>query len=85
MTLERLCTLRGISIPRDLSIVSFNNSLFARLTSPRLTSIDLNSFQLGFEAASQLVSHIEHPTLMATKSIIPHRIIERESCSRLGG
>ena len=85
VTLERLCTLRGISIPRDLSIVSFNNSLFARLTSPRLTSIDLNSFQLGFEAASQLVSHIEHPTLMATKSIIPHRIIERESCSRLGG
>ena len=85
VTLERLCTLRGISIPHDLSIVSFNNSLFARLTSPRLTSIDLNSFQLGFEAASQLVSHIEHPTLMATKSIIPHRIIERESCSRLGG
>lgn len=85
VTLERLCTLRGISIPRDLSIVSFNNSLFARLTSPRLTSIDLNSFQLGFEAASQLVSHLEHPTLMATKSIIPHRIIERESCSRLGG
>lgn len=28
VTLERLCTLRGISIPRDLSIVSFNNSLF---------------------------------------------------------
>ena len=80
MTLERLCTLKGISIPRDLSIVSFNNSLFARLTSPCLTSVDLNSFQLGIEAASQLISHIDRPELMATKSIIPHRIVERESC-----
>ena len=80
VTLERVCLTRGLSIPEDISIISFNNSLFAKLTSPRLTSVDLNSFQLGIEAASQLISHIDHPELMATKSIIPHRIVERESC-----
>ena len=80
MTLERACLTHGLSIPRDISIISFNNSLFAKLTSPRLTSVDLNSFQLGIEAASQLISHIDRPELMATKSIIPHRIVERESC-----
>ena len=73
VTLERVCLTRGLSIPEDISIISFNNSLFAKLTSPRLTSVDLNSFQLGIEAASQLISHIDHPELMATKSIIPHR------------
>ena len=72
-----------LSIPKDISIISFNNSLFAKLTSPRLTSVDLNSFQLGIEAASQLISHVERPELMATKSIIPHRIVERESCRDL--
>ena len=43
VALERICVQRGLSVPEDLSIVSFNNSLFARLTSPQLTSIDINS------------------------------------------
>ena len=73
----------GISIPRDLSILSFNNSLFARLTSPQLTSIDVNSFQLGIEAASQMINHIENPNLLATKIIVPHYLIERNSCQAI--
>ena len=73
----------GLSIPKDISILSFNNSLFARLTSPQLTSIDVNSFQLGIEAASQVINHIENPNLMATKIIVPHTLIERDSCRRL--
>ena len=73
----------GISIPEDLSILSFNNSLFARLTSPQLTSIDINSGQLGMEAASQMISHIENPNLPATKIIVPHHLIERDSCRRI--
>ena len=47
VALERVCIEKGISIPEDLSIISFNNSLFARLTAPQLTSIDINSCQLG--------------------------------------
>lgn len=82
---ERACIDLGISIPDDLSIVSFNNSLLARLTSPQLTSIDINSFQLGIEAASQLINHIENPNLMATKIIVPHQLVERGTCKRKEG
>lgn len=80
VALERTCIEMGIVIPKDLSIISFNNSLFARLTSPQLTSIDINSIQLGIEAASQVINHIENPNLLATKIIVPHRLIERNSC-----
>lgn len=83
LALERACLQMGLRIPDDLSIVSFNNSLFAKLASPQLTSIDVNSFQLGFEAASQLINHVETPNLMATKIIVPHSIVERTSCRRL--
>ena len=69
-----------LSIPEDLSIISFNNSMIARLSHPQLTSVDINSFQLGIEAASQMINHIENPNLMATKIIVPHHIIERDSC-----
>ncbi len=81
VALERVCMEMGISIPKDLSILSFNNSLFARLTSPQLTSVDVNSLQLGTEAASQMINHIENPNLLATKIIVPHHIIERDSCA----
>ena len=80
VALERVCLETGLSIPEDLSIISFNNSLLARLTSPQLTSIDVNSCQLGIEAASQIINHIENPNLLATKIIIPHHLVERDSC-----
>ena len=80
VALERACIETGISIPKDLSIISFNNSLFARITSPQLTSIDINSVQLGIESASQVINHIENPNLLATKIIVPHKLIERNSC-----
>lgn len=80
VSLERVCLLNNLSIPKDLSIISFNNSLFARLTSPQLTSIDINSNQLGVEAAAQIIHHIENPGLVATKIIVPHHLIERDSC-----
>ncbi len=83
VALEQACAQKGFFIPKDLSIVSFNNSLFARITSPQLTSIDVNSHQLGIEAASQLINHIEHPNLLATKIIVPHSLIVRESCQSI--
>lgn len=83
VSLERVCMQHGLSIPEDISLLSFNNSLFARLTSPQLTSVDVNSFQLGIEAASQVINHIENPNLMATKTIVPHSMIERDSCRRM--
>ena len=45
--------------------------------------MDVNTFQLGFEAASQLINHAENPNLMATKIIAPHAIVERSSCRAL--
>ena len=85
LTLENICRDMNLSLPDDLSIVSFNNSLVARLTNPKLTSMDINSFQLGSEAASQMINHIENPNLMATKIIVPHYLVERESCQRVVG
>jgi len=80
VALERVCLQMGLSIPDDLSIISFNNSLLAQLTTPQLTSVDVNSLQLGYEAASQIANHADNPNLMASKIIVPHRIVVRGSC-----
>ena len=84
VALEKACIGLGLSIPGDVSILSFNNSLLARLTFPPLTSVDVNACQLGIEAAAQMISHVENPELVATKIIVPHHLVERESCAGTG-
>ncbi len=82
--LEKTSIGLGLSIPGDVSILSFNNSLLSRLTFPPLTSVDVNACQLGIEAAAQMISHVENPELVATKIIVPHHLVERESCAGTG-
>ena len=83
LALERVCAQMHLSIPEDVSIIAFNNSLYAQLASPQLTAVDINSFRLGQEAANQIINHAENPNLMATKVIVPHRIVERNSCRKI--
>lgn len=83
LVLEQVCTRMGLSVPEDISIMAFNNSIYTRLTTPALTCVDVNSVQLGYEAASQILNHAENPNLMATKIIVPHCIIERSSCMKI--
>lgn len=80
VSLEHACRECGLKVPDDVSIISFNNSLFAQLASPPITSIDINAAQLGTEAARQIVHHLENPNLAATKIIVPHKIVEHQSC-----
>jgi DNA-binding LacI/PurR family transcriptional regulator len=71
----------GIHIPEDLSIISFNNVLLAELSKPPLTSVDINIFDLGYEATKNLIQMIENPKEPKKRVIIPHHIVERSSCS----
>lgn len=83
LALERVCVQMGLSIPDDISIIAFNNSLYSQMASPQLTAVDINSERLGQEAATQIINHAENPNLMATKIIVPHLIIERDSCKKI--
>jgi len=83
MTLERICIQNRLHIPRDVSIVAFNNSLVTQIAYPRLTAVAINAFQLGKEAATQIINHIYDPELPVTRTVVPHRIIERESCREI--
>lgn len=82
LALERACLKNSLSIPDDVSIIAFNNSLYCQLASPQLTSVDINSYQLGQEAAAQILNYLDNPNLRPTKVIVPHRIVERDSCKR---
>jgi DNA-binding LacI/PurR family transcriptional regulator len=71
----------GIKVPEDISIISFNNVLVSEMSRPPLTSVDINIFDLGFEAARSLIQKIENPKEPIKRIIIPHQIVKRFSCS----
>lgn len=71
----------GLSVPEDLSIVSFNNVLISEMAKPPLTSVDINIFNLGFEAAKSLIQKIENPKEPTKRIIIPFHLVKRLSCS----
>lgn len=79
LTLRQVCAEAGLKIPGDLSVLTFNNSIISRLTSPQLTSVDVNATQLGVEAALQAIKFNENPNLMASRTLVPYQLIIRES------
>lgn len=81
LALERACARIGLRIPEDISIIAFNNSLYCQLACPRVTAVDINAYQLGQEAAVQIIACLQNPNLRTTRIIVPHRIVERDSCS----
>ena len=50
----RACRALGVAIPRDLSLVGFNDLPYSELAAPPLTSVNLFATKLGAEAARLL-------------------------------
>lgn len=80
MSLTHLLKDIGLAVPNDISIISFNNSIFAEMIQPALTSIDVHIDYLSSQVVEKLVEFIEGRQTIAMKVILPHKIIERDSC-----
>lgn len=72
---------RGLSVPGNISVIGRNNSLYARLSDPGLTTIDLHMFEAGQSAANLLLSTLSGGEVRQ-KVFIPGTIVERQSVSR---
>ena len=71
---------KGIHVPENVSVVSFNNVMVAEYARPSLTSVEIHIHQLGVEAVQCLVDHIREPKKSAKHVLVPHEIIVRDSC-----
>lgn len=67
----------GRSIPEDLDIIGFNNSILSRCTMPELASIDNHSASLSRDAASNLIRVIEKDRSPEQKICLPCTLIPR--------
>lgn len=70
---------QGFRVPEDYAIISFNNSTFAEIMHPFLTTFDINIQALARESVQSLLGLLKAAKIKSQKVIIPFELIERES------
>lgn len=68
----------GLRIPEDISMIGFDNSIYAQISVPGLTSIDDQLGVMGIKCAQTLCDVLEGNTMVAQMMLIPV-LTERES------
>lgn len=79
----QLANFHGYQVPDDLSVVSFNNSIFSTLVHPYLTTIDIDISDLGRLGTEKLLEQIDHQPASGVQLVVPHRLIQRETVRKL--
>jgi len=74
---------RGLDVPRDLTVVGFDDTLIASTIWPELTTIQQPIAQMAVEAVALLAGAIRGPRPAGSEQhkLIPHALIARESAS----
>lgn len=73
------CQKNNLAIPRDASVVGFDDTLAAKYNHPTLTSIRQPLIEMGKMAAEMLLQQIETKDLKPQKIMVPTELIIRES------
>ena len=68
----------GLSVPRDLSIVGFDDQNMAAFYNPPLTTVHIPRHELGRRAALELIELLEGRAV-AREIVLPTRLVVRES------
>lgn len=69
----------NLSIPDDILVCGFDDSKESKIIEPKLTTINIPSYEMGEFAASLLISRIENPLIPFRTMHVKTSIIFRES------
>lgn len=74
---------RGIHVPKDCSVVGFDNTIFSTISNPPITTIDNNVGTLIDRAVRVMTNKIKKPSKSYGLILIEGKIVERESVARV--
>lgn len=79
------CKKLNIAIPKELSIIGYDNIALSRFIEPKLTTVEQNMFQLGNQAAQLILEKIMSHNQLSKRVVLENSLVVRESvgvCSR---
>lgn len=69
----------GMRVPLDLSLIGFDNLSICNYSTPKLTTVNQNIKQKGYNAASLLLEKIKNGSVKKNTIIMDVEIVERQS------
>jgi LacI family transcriptional regulator len=75
----------GFRLPADISVAGFDNIEFGRYTSPPLTTVDLQSEQMGVAAMEKLLAIIDGNPTNDFTVVEPRLVLRASTVARRGG
>jgi len=72
---------RGIQVPRDMSVVGFDNDGRLPAAEPPLTTVDYDEFDIGYWAVRALIEQSSKSSLSRLHVVVKTNLVERESCA----
>lgn len=73
-----VCQKLGKNIPGDIKIMGFDDIYISKYLNPELTTVRQDAYEMGKQAASMLIGHIEN-NIPLTDIILPYEIMERST------
>lgn len=70
---------KGMKIPEDIGVMTFDDYPFSQITEPQLTVVDINVRDMGAQAAKFLVDIMKHPNMQIQTYITTSNVIARAS------
>ncbi len=70
----------GLTLPRDLAVVGFDDTRIARMTRPALTTVRVPMAKMGAYAVELLCQRITDPQRPPTRISLTPELVIRESC-----
>ncbi len=76
---------KGLNVPKDVSVIGFDDIHFAEFTEPPLTTVSLSRRELAEKAIFALLRHIEptpgQPAVGAEYTITPALVVRQSTCA----
>lgn len=69
----------GYRVPEDISVAGFDNYIYATLSSPQITTVEVNVDAMSETAVGSIIRRIKNPHQEYGRNVISGRIIMRES------
>ena len=75
------CIRMGLSVPRDMMVVGFDNIEIASMINPAITTVNQPRYQLGFSSCNLLIELLNNPNAYVRNILLETEFIVRESTS----
>lgn len=73
----------GYNVPDDCSVVGFDNDVYATLTEPQLTTVEVNVEEMAGNAAEFIIEKVKNPIKTYGRVSVKGKIIYRDSVKEI--